>query len=87
MSKTLEKLRTTIYISPDVLTFLKVRSAEGKGSVSQQLEDLAKSLMPKSYSAQDIKRLEEQHAKGYLKHPTSETEFSDFYLEQDFSQL
>ena len=83
MSQTQEKLRTTIYISPEVLTFLKIRSAQGQGSVSQQLESLAKNLMPKDYSAQDVKRLEEQHAQGYQSKPVSETEFSDFYDEQD----
>ncbi len=87
MSQTQEKLRTTIYISPEVLSFLKIRGAEGKGSVSQQLEDLAKNLMPKTYSVQDVKRLEREHAEGYAKHPVKEGEFSDLYEEQDLSQL
>ena len=82
-----EKQRITIYISPEVLSFLKIRSAEGKGSVSQQLENLAKSLMPKTYSAKDVKRLEQQHAEGYSKQPALEGEFSDFYEEQDLTEL
>lgn len=87
MSSALEKQRTTIYISPDVLTFLKIRSAEGKGSVSQQLEDLAKQLMPITYSQKDIKRLEHAHKAGYEKQPSEEAEFSDFYKEQDLENL
>lgn len=87
MSQTLEKQRTTIYISPDVLSFLKVRSAQGNGSVSQQLEDLAKSLMPKSYSTQDIKNLEKQHAQGYANQPQDDNEFSGLFAEQDLSHL
>jgi len=87
MSQTLEKQRTTIYMSPDVLSFLKIRSAQGNGSVSQQLEDLAKSLMPKTYSAQDIKTLENQHAQGYANQPQDDHEFEDLFAEQDLSHL
>lgn len=85
MSQPQEKLRTTIYISPEVLTFLKIRSAQGQGSVSQQLENLAKNMMPKDYSPQDVKRLELQHALGYQDQPVNDTEFSDLYEEQDLN--
>lgn len=84
---TAEKQRTTVYISSDVLEFLKLRSVKGNGSVSQQLEDLARNLMPKNYSQADVRRLEQKHAKGYEQHPVSESEFSDFYDEQDLSDL
>lgn len=87
MSQTSEKQPTTIYISPDVLSFLKIRSAQGNGSVSQQLEDLAKSLMPKSFSAQDIKTLEKRHAQGYANQPQDDNEFEDLFAEQDLSHL
>lgn len=87
MSKSLEKQRTTIYISPDVLSFLKIRSTQGNGSVSQQLEDLAKSLMPKSYRAQNIKSLEKQHAQGYANQPQDDNEFEDLFAEQGLSLL
>ena len=86
MFRAANKQRTTIYISPEVLTFLKVRSAEGKGSVSRQLEDLAKTLMPKTYSAEDVKALEQQHASGYARQPVEENEFSELYAEQDLSE-
>lgn len=79
----LDKKRTTIYMSPDVLEFLKIRSAKGRGSVSQQLENLARELMPKDFSPEDIKVLEQQHAQGYKTHPVAEDEFADFYGEQD----
>ena len=79
----LDKKRTTIYMSKDVLEFLKIRSAKGRGSVSQQLEDLARELMPREFSPEDIKVLEQQHARGYKAHPVTEDEFADFYGEQE----
>lgn len=78
-----DKKRTTVYMSPDVLEFLKIRSAKGKGSVSQQLETLARELMPRSFSQEDIVQLEKKHAEGYKTHPVSKDEFADFYDEQD----
>lgn len=82
-----EKQRTTVYISSDVLEFLKLRSVKGNGSVSQQLENLARNLMPKDYSQEDVRRLERKHAEGYARHPATEEEFSDLYAEQDLSDL
>ena len=79
-----DKKRTTVYISFDVLEFLKIRSAKGGGSVSQQLETLARGLMPTSFSPEDVAQLEKRHAQGYETHPVSEDEFADFYDEQDF---
>jgi hypothetical protein len=83
----IEKRRTTIYIDPQVLEFLTVRRAKGAGSVSQQLEDLAKRLMPKGYDETELKTLERQHASGYKKHPVQEGEFDDFYGEQSLGNL
>lgn len=83
----LDKKRTTIYMSLDVLEFLKIRSAKGRGSVSQQLEDLARELMPKEFSPEDIKVLEQKHAQGYKTHPVGENEFADFYEEQDLGAV
>lgn len=77
-----DKKRTTIYISPEVLEFLSVRRAKGAGSVSQQLEDLARKLMPRSYSREEIAALERKHAEGYRKYPVQKGEFNDFYDEQ-----
>jgi hypothetical protein len=82
-----EKRRTTIYIDPQVLEFLTIRRAKGAGSVSQQLEDLAKRLMPKGYDESELKRLEHKHAKGYKKHPVTKGEFDDFYDEQSLENL
>ena len=84
---TAEKQRTTVYISSDVLEFLKLRSVKGNGSVSQQLENLARNLMPKDYSQADVRVLERKHAEGYEQHPVAESEFSDLYAEQDLSDL
>jgi hypothetical protein len=77
-----QKRRTTIYIDPKVLEFLTVRRAKGAGSGSQQLEDLAKRLMPKGYGKNELKALERKHAKGYKKHPIKKGEFDDFYRVQ-----
>jgi hypothetical protein len=82
-----EKRRTTIYIDPQVLEFLTIRRAKGAGSVSQQLEDLAKRLMPKGYDETEMKSLERKHAKGYKKHPVQKGEFDDFYAEQSLENL
>lgn len=82
-----EKRRTTVYISSDVLEFLKLRSVKGSGSVSQQLEKLARSLMPKTYSQEDIRTMERKHAEGYRRYPAIEDEFADLYAEQDPGEL
>jgi hypothetical protein len=82
-----EKRRTTIYIDPQVLEFLTIRRAKGAGSVSQQLEDLAKRLMPKGYDETEQKLLERKHARGYKKHPVKKGEFDDFYNEQSLENL
>jgi hypothetical protein len=82
-----EKRRTTIYIDPKVLEFLTIRRAKGAGSVSQQLEDLAKRLMPKSYDEAELRALERKHAKGYKKHPVTKDEFADFYNEQSLENV
>lgn len=82
-----KKRRTTIYIDPQVLEFLTIRRAKGAGSVSQQLEDLAKQLMPKGYDESELKALERKHARGYKKHPVQKGEFDDFYVEQTLENL
>jgi hypothetical protein len=82
-----EKRRTTIYIDPKVLEFLTIRRAKGAGSVSQQLEGLAKGLMPADDKHSDIKALECKHIKGYKKQPVKKDEFDDFYTEQSLENL
>ncbi len=72
----LEKRRTTIYISPEVLAFLSIRRIRGAGSVSQQLENLARQEMPKNQAA-----LELQHQAGYAQVPTND-EFLDLISAQ-----
>ena len=79
-----DKRQTTIYIDPKVLEFLTIRRAKGAGSVSQQLEDLAKSLMPENI---DLRTLERKHAQGYEKYPVNANEFDDFYAEQTLENL
>jgi hypothetical protein len=78
------KRRTTIYISQDVLEFLTLRRARGAGSVSQQLEALARHKMPRRYSREELARLEAQHAEGYEKHPVEAGEFDLWENEQDW---
>jgi hypothetical protein len=80
-----EKRRTTIYIDPKVLEFLTIRRAKGAGSVSQQLEDLAKRL--EGYDEAELKALERKHARGYKKYPVTKDEFDDFYAEQSLENL
>jgi hypothetical protein len=84
METSSEKRPTTIYIDPEVLEFLTTRSAKGAGSVSQQLEDLAKRLMPLE---KEQKALERKHAKGYEKNPVKNEEFDDFYAEQNLENV
>ena len=87
MSQVAEKKRTTIYISTDVLEFLKIRSAKGNGNVSQQLEQLARQLMPKTYTPKDIKAMNERHAAGYEEHPASEDDMAELYASQSLDNL
>ncbi len=82
-----EKRRTTIYIDPQVLEFLAIRRAKGAGSVSKQLEDLAKRIMPNGYEETEQKKLERKHARGYKKQPVATGEFDDFYTEQSLENL
>jgi hypothetical protein len=82
-----EKRRTTIYIDPKVLEFLTIRRARGAGSVSQQLENLAKRVMPNGYDETELKALERKHARGYKKYPVTKDEFDDFYAEQSLENL
>ncbi len=76
------KKRTTIYLSSEVLEFLKIRSAKGQGSVSRQLEDLARDLMPATFMPEEVEQLERRHARGYAQQPVGAEEFADFYPEQ-----
>lgn len=77
-----EKKRTTIYISEDVLEYLAVRRAKGAGSVSQQLEDLAREKMPYRPSADDIAVMEARDVEGYKKQPLTPDEFEPWQDEQ-----
>ena len=82
-----DKRPTTIYIDPEVLEFLTLRSAKGAGSVSQQLEDLARRAMPQGFDEKERKALEQKHAKGYKKHPVQKGEFDEFYSEQNLEHV
>jgi hypothetical protein len=82
-----DKRPTTIYIDPEVLEFLTLRSTKGAGSVSQQLENLARKAMPQGFDEKEMKALELKHAKGYEKHPAKSGEFDDFYSEQNLEHV
>lgn len=82
-----EKRRTTIYISPDVLEFLSIRRARGAGSVSQQLENLARAQMPRRYTKEDVAQLEKKHAQGYAKEPVKPGEFDLWEDEQTWGDM
>ena len=64
-----DKKRTTIYMSEEVLEYLAIRRAKGAGSVSQQLENLAREKMPHRLTPEEIKLMEAQDIEGYRKHP------------------
>lgn len=68
-STTQGKKRTTIYIDEDVLEFLAIRRARGSGSVSQQLENLARAQMPLRLSAENLAAMEARDVEGYKKQP------------------
>ena len=76
----MEKRRTTVYISPEVLEFLSLRRIKGAGSVSQQLENLARATMPVQT---DIATLEQRHKAGYERIPVN-GEFDDLLAAQVF---
>jgi hypothetical protein len=65
------KRRITIQIDPEVLGFLKSRRNEN-GSVSRQLEALARGLMGHT---SDQRTLDEQHRLSYERHPVQSGEF------------
>jgi hypothetical protein len=65
------KRRTTIQMDAEVLEFLKSRRNE-HGSVSRQLEALARDLMQRK---KDQKTLDEQHRLGYERLPVQSGEF------------
>ena len=78
-----EKRRTTIYISPEVLEFLSLRRIKGAGSVSQQLENLARQVMPRERECRrDAIVLEERHRQGYEQHPIQDDEFGPLMASQ-----
>jgi hypothetical protein len=77
-----EKRRTTIYIDPEVLEFLSLRRIKGAGSVSQQLENLARQLMPKERDPNELRALEERHRRGYEAHPVRDDEFAPLIASQ-----
>jgi hypothetical protein len=77
-----EKKRTTIYIAEDVLEYLAIRRAKGAGSVSQQLEDLARKMMPVRPSGDDVARMEARDVEGYKKQPLEPDEFEPWQDEQ-----
>jgi uncharacterized protein involved in exopolysaccharide biosynthesis len=65
------KRRTTTQMDAEVLEFLKSRRNEN-GSVSRQLEALARDLMQRK---KDQKTLDEQHRLGYERLPVQPGEF------------
>jgi hypothetical protein len=65
------KRRMTIQIDSEVLEFLKSRRNED-GSVSRQLEALARDLM---HRESDQKTLDEQHRLGYERLPIQPNKF------------
>ncbi len=77
-----EKKRTTVYISPDVLEYLAVRRARGAGSVSQQLENLVREVMPRTPSREDVAVMEAREVEGYTKKPPGPTELELWQREQ-----
>jgi hypothetical protein len=80
--QTHEKRRTTIYIDPEVLEFLSLRRIKGAGSVSQQLEQLARQLMPREREPDELRSLEERHRKGYEQYPVGDDEFAPLIASQ-----
>ena len=77
-----EKRRTTIYISPEVLEFLNLRRIKGAGSVSQQLENLARQVTPRERDADELRSLEERHRQAYERHPAGDDEFGPLMASQ-----
>lgn len=77
-----EKKRTTIYIAEDVLEYLAIRRAKGAGSVSQQLEALARETMPYRPNTADLVAMEVRDVEGYKKQPLNPDEFEAWQSEQ-----
>jgi uncharacterized protein YigA (DUF484 family) len=67
----METRRITIQMDAEVLEFLQSRGNEN-GSVSRQLEALARDLMQRK---SDQKALDEQHRLGYERFPVQPGEF------------
>lgn len=76
------KKRTTIYIAEDVLEYLAIRRAKGGGSVSQQLEDLAREKMPRHLTPEDVLAMEARDVEGYQKQPLADDEMTVWQSEQ-----
>ncbi len=77
-----EKKRTTVYISEDVLEYLAIRRAKGAGSVSQQLEGLAREKMPRRLTPEDVLAMEARDVEGYRKQPLTDDEAAVWQDEQ-----
>ena len=77
-----EKRRATVYIDSDVLEFLSLRSTKGEGSVSEQIEHLARTLMRRESTSQERQALEERHRRGYEQHPVQPDEFDALIASQ-----
>lgn len=82
-----EKKRTTIYIAGDVLEYLAIRRAKGAGSVSQQLEALARETMPYRPDIADIAAMEARDVEGYRKQPSTSEEFEPWQDEQVWDEV
>lgn len=81
------KRRTTVYIAAEVLEFLAVRRARGAGSVSEQLEHLARAIMPRRYRQEEVAGLERKHAEGYARYPVEAGEFDLWQSEQVWGEV
>lgn len=79
---TSEKRRTTIYMSRDVLEYLGIRRAKGAGSVSQQLEDLVREIMPRRLGDEAVEALEAKDVEGYRAKPQTDDELEPWLAEQ-----
>jgi hypothetical protein len=73
-----EKQSITIEIDPEVLAFLEQRHERGEGDLSEQLEQLARYLMPD----ENQKALDEQHRRSYELHPVQPDEFAPLIASQ-----
>ena len=66
----------------DFVRFLKARHARGDALLSEAVLARDWNTPEEDEAWQDL-----QHARGYAQHPIEADEFSDFYAEQDLSEV